>query len=55
MVIVGSVIRVAIWWLQGETSDGSRCKTNVRVDRGLCRVDARVVFVSIRRAYLVIR
>ena len=30
------------------TGDGGYCRTNARVDRGLCRADARAVFVGIR-------
>jgi hypothetical protein len=39
----------------GKTGDGGRYRTNVRADRGFCRVDARAEFVGIRRAHSVIQ
>ena len=47
VAIIGLVTRVAIRRLQSETSDGGHCRTNVRVDRGFCRADARAAFVGI--------
>ena len=36
------------------SGQSSRCRTNVRADRGLCRADARVAIVDIWRVHLVI-
>ena len=41
--------------VQGKTGNAGHCKTNARVDRDLCRVDARAAFVGIWRANSVIR
>jgi hypothetical protein len=55
VVIVVSVTKVAVLWFQGETGNEGRYRTNTRVDRSLCRTDARAAFVGIQQAHLVIR
>jgi hypothetical protein len=54
VIITGPVTKVTVWWLQGEIGDGDSCRTNIRADRGLYKVDAGAAYIGIQWAYLVI-